>query len=325
VAAKDTCVCDLSGTFAARSRIDLAWDRFVTAIEPGDETVYSYAIERHSYDSRGNLQLELLACGSSPFDVCGVGIAPTLAAEAYSQYLPNSIWELPSMPTVKAPIQLGSALPGASFETPLISMVRGLSLTDPLGPWPLSYHDVAGMPGFDGSATNGAAWLDQDADGFAGITSYVVPPGGVQAGTAFPEAPRTYGAISPICPRKGGTHTPYAYWPAPAEGLSPVPIRVKRFYTASRIVSAYRGKIASCDKIAGDITGVGEQPVQLEARIGGCIRQNADSETACSTPAIDFMDGAVQSDKAMSSSFILKRWPSDLPVTCSAARSFNYD
>jgi len=325
VARAGTCQCDLSGTFAVRARMELAWDRMSNAIEPGSDTVFSYGIQRHSYDAAGNLSVELTNCGDSQLDFCGVGVPPMVAAEAYSQFLPVQIWELPSMPKSIASVKLAKSWPGGAFETPSVASVRGLALADPMGAWPGSYHDIAGAPGFDGSSVNKAMWLDHDADGFPGITTYVVPPGGWPADSKAPSPPRTYGATSPVCPRTGGPHTPYAYWPAPAEGVSTVPIRVKRFYTASRVISRYKGAIMSCDEIAGDILGRDDDTVELEARIGGCVRQLSDSETACSTAGVDFIDGAAQSERVVGSTFLMKRWPGDVEVSCAGARSFRFE
>src|SRR5262249_33549596 len=155
--------------------------------------------------------------------------------------------------------------------------------------WPSTYRDVAGSPDFDGSRVNGATWLDQDADDVIGITTYVVPPGGIAADGAPPDPPRNYGSLSPTCPRRRGPPTPYAYWPAPTFGTNMPPIRVKRIYTASRVISAYKGKINSCDQYSGNIVGPDNGKIQLDARIGGCVRTAGDAETACPSPAIDFI------------------------------------
>jgi hypothetical protein len=211
------------------------------------------------------------------------------------------------------------------FETPLISAVRGITLKDPSGAWPESLHDISGTPEFDGSAVNEAMWLDQDTDGFPGVTSYVVPPGGVQADGAPPDPPRNYGSLSPVCPRGGGTHTPYAYWPVPSDGLASTPVRIKRLYIASRVISAYKGSITSCDQIAGDIVGPNGAQIVLEGRVGGCIREHGDTETACANSAVDFLDNAAMAETVQHATFLLKRWPSDIPVSCSQARAFSFD
>jgi hypothetical protein len=323
VAIGGACVCDLSGTFAARASLSLSWDRMSNAIEPGSQTVYSYALERHTYDAQGNLTIELTSCGNTPLDFCGVGIAPVVAAEAYSQYMPVEIWELPSMPRVTSRVALPRAVAGAAFETPAIAVLQGITLKDPSGEWPSSYRDIAGTPYFDGSAVNGAAWVDQDDDNVVGVTSYVVPPGGVQVDGKAPDPPRNFGATSPVCPRTGGPHTAYAYWPAPAVG-EVLPVRVKRMYTASRVISAYKGKIDSCDAMSGDIVGIGGGKLQLEARIGGCIRTSGDDETACTSTSIDFIDSAAESQNVDSASFVIKRMPSDVDATCANVRAFSF-
>lgn len=325
VAVGGTCVCDMSGTFAVRTRLDLSWERMANAIEAGSDTVYSYGLQRHSYDSAGNLQLELQACGDSELDFCGIGIAPVLAAEAYAQFMSVHIWDLPSMPRVHARVNLPKALPGAPFETEIINLMRGISLRDPAGAWPTSYRDISGAPDFDGTAVNGATWLDHDADDVIGVSTYIVPPGGIPVDGKVPDPARSYGALSPICPRNGGPHTPYAYWPAPTFGDSTPPIRVTRMYTASRITSAYKGKMISCDEYSGNIVGPDNGRIKLEARIGGCVRTTGSSETACASPSIDFIDQAAQNHNVVSATFLIKRLPRTATPSCALVRNFDFD
>lgn len=321
-----TCACDLSGTFAVRTRVELTWDRMSDLIEPGSDVVYGYAIERYAYDAMGNLLQEHTPCGDGALDLCGVGAAPNLAAEAYARYIPLRVWDLPSMPRVNTTVPMTNAIPGVAFETDPAAHLHGIALADPFGPWPESNRDIAGSPSFDGTTLNGAMWLDHDDDGFIGLTSYVVPPGGSSAtGTSSPNPPRTYGASSPVCPRDGGPHTPYAYFPAPAEGPSAPPVRIKRYFTASRVISAYKGTLLSCDRMAGEIVGPDESPLQLEVRVGGCIREHQSGDTACPESAVRYLDEASTTHPADRASFELRRWPSDLAVSCEAARTMSYD
>jgi hypothetical protein len=320
------CVCDMSGTFAVRSLVDLTWGRMGELIEPGSDSAYDYAIEHVRYDVEGNLELEHVPCGTGPLDLCGIGSPPTLASEAYAPYVPTTVWDLPGLRTVKVKVHpIDQLIPGAAFETDSVAHLQGIGLKDPLGAWPASRRDIAGTGGFDGSATNGAVWLDQDSDGFVGLTNYVVPPGGLDDAAKLPPAPRAYGAYSPVCPRTGGPHTPYAYLPAPAQGSTLVPVRVKRFYSAVRMITAYRGNLSSCNKIAGELLGdKGEEP-KLEMRVGGCIRKLNDKETACNEAAVDFLDSSSQLQIAANAHFQMQRWPSDTPVSCAAARALPYD
>ncbi|HET8936769.1 MAG TPA: calcium-binding EGF-like domain-containing protein [Polyangiales bacterium] len=320
------CVCEMAGTFAVRSDVDLTWGRKGDLIEPGTDSAYDYAIEHVRYDAAGNLELEHVPCGTGPLDLCGIGSAPTLAAEAYASYIPATIWDLHGMHTDTAHVHpIEQPIPGAAFETDSVAHLQGIGLKDPLGEWPASRHHIAGTNSFDGSATNTAVWLDQDNDGFVGLTNYVVPPGGLDDSAQLPAAPRAYGAYSPVCPRTGGPHTPYGYLPAPAQGSTAVPVRVKRFYSAVRMITAYRGTISSCDEISGELLGNNGEPPKLEMRIGGCIRKLDEQETACNDTAIDFLDSTAQLQIAASARFRMQRWPADTPVSCAAARAMTYD
>jgi hypothetical protein len=262
------------------------------------------------------------------FDLCGVGVAPTLAAEAYAQYVPLSVWDKASMPSVSARAQAPEGLPGTAFTSDVIAHLHGISLTDPRGQWPASTRDVAGTPVFDGTAVNGARWLDHDDDGFVGLTSYVVPPGGIPASSTAASTtapPRPYGATSAVCPRGGGTHTPYNYWPVPAGSQSSAqPLRVKRYFAASRVQLAFRGALASCDKIEGTLVGPDDKTITQDTRVGGCIRAHTDGETACPTSAVEWLDG-VQPQTVVKANFKLLRWPADTPESCAAARSVSFD
>jgi hypothetical protein len=323
VAIGGTCVCDMSGTFAARTRLDTSWMNLSDQIEDGKDTSYAYSIERHTVDANGNMTLELIACGSTSVDICGLGAAPVLAAETYAQFLPVTIFNTPSMPIVKTTLSVAGALPGTPFVTPVVAALTGITLTDPTGAWPATRKDVAGTPSFDGTATNGAAWLDHDNDTFVGLTSYAVPPGGIKADGVPPDPIKDFGALSAVCPRMGGAHTPYAYWPTPPEGVSLTPVRVKRFYTASRVISGYSGTIDSCDQVSGDLIGPNAGPVKLDGRIGGCVRTNGSGETACPDTVIDFLDAGASSQGGVKGYFKAKRVAAD--ATCATVRATNFD
>ena len=324
VAIAGQCVCNLGGTFAARTRLDLKWADLSDQIEDGMDTTYSYSLEKHTYDASGNLSLEIVACGSTSLEACGLGADPVLAAETYTQFLPIEIWNTPSMPVVRTTISLPNALPGAAFVSEQVAALQGISLTDPKGAWPPSYTDVVGTPYFDGSAVNGAAFVDNDNDTYVGLTSYAVPPGGIRADGVPPDPMRDFGANSAVCPRMGGAHTPYAYWPAPPEGISLTPVRVKRFYTASRVISGLTGKVDSCDEISGDVVGPDGGKIRVDARIGGCVRTNGSGEAACPASVISFLDDGSQAQDITAATFKLKRLTDPNP-TCAMVRAVNFD
>jgi hypothetical protein len=324
IPAADTCVCDMTGTFATRTQLDAKWAT-LDQIEGGTDTTYSYAIERHSYDAQGNLMLELTLCGETSLDICGLGIAPILAAEAYAQFLPVHIWGTPSMPVIRTKLTLPKPVPGSAFVTDNVAALTGISLANPLGAWPPSRRDISGTVAFDGSAVNGATWLDQDNDAKIGLTSYAVPPGGIKADGVPPDPVKDFGPLSPSCPRQGGTHTPYAYWPAPVGFSLALPARIQRFYAATRVISAFNGTINSCDDISGSITGPDNGKPQLDGRTGGCLRATSSGEADCSATAIDFVDTAPPNNgqEIVNASFRTKRVAT--PVTCAMVRELSYD
>jgi hypothetical protein len=313
----------MRGTFALRSRVELAWDEMGELLEAGNDAIYGYAIEHFSFDAAGNLVIEHVPCGDSAIDLCGLGNAPTIAPEAYAPYIPVTVWDSSSAPRFRARVASAQLVPGAAFASEPIAHLHGIRLRDPLGAWPASRRDIAGSPSFDGSIINGARWLDQDDDGFVGLTTYIVPPGGTTHD--IPPPPRAYGATSPVCPRGGGPHTPYAYLPATAESATNAWVRVKRFFSASRVISAYKGTLSSCDAISGDIVGPNGGPIKMDVRVGGCIRAHADRDTACNDAAVEFLDNGAKLETTAETKFMLKRWPSDTAVSCAAARALAYE
>jgi hypothetical protein len=321
----DTCVCDLSGDFGVRLRQEFAWRDVDDFIEDGDAVGYTYILHRHTYDANGELTIELADCGATTFDFCGLGLPPLLSAESYSQYFPVDIWGTPSMPRFTARMSLPNALPGSPFVSENIAMFSGISLTDPFGPFPASRRDIAGTPDFDGSAVNGAAWLDHDNDGAVGITTFVVPPGGVRADGTPPDPPQDFGANSQVCPRsEGGPRTPYAYLPAVPEGLSFTPVRIKRFSAGTRVISAYSGSIVSCNELSGNVTGPASgNRMQVDGRVGSCIRTNGSGEGACPASAVDFLDEQPQTQEIVSATFTAKRLAAG--ASCRDVISLNYD
>jgi len=128
-----------------------------------------------------------------------------------------------------------------------------------------------------------------------------------------------------VCPRAGGAHTPYAYWPVSRDAVPISPLRIKRFYTASRIISAYEGTITSCNEISGKLTGPDAGKLQLDGRVGGCIRTNGSDETACPDAVIDSFDQTPQQSSVDAASFTVRRLTGTSAVTCATVRAFDFD
>lgn len=318
-----TCACDLSGDFGIRLRLGTSWTDS-SPIEDGSASSDAFIRLKQSYDASGKLTMEVMDCGGTTFDLCSVPIPPLLGAEAYAQYYPIEIWGTPSMPKFTHTVDLPKARPGDPYETGNFVMFSGMSLTDPFGPFPATRKDISGSPAFDGSATNGAVWLDQDDDGVVGVSVIVVGPGGERPDGVPSDPPQTFGARSDVCPRgrPNAERYEYAYAPALAGGLSPV--RIKRMGTASRVIMGYKGSVVSCDQISGDIVGPGAgNTIQADARIGSCVRTNGSGEGGCSDSAIDFLDTQPQTQKTTSAKFVIKR--ANANPTCKDIVNLNYD
>jgi EGF domain len=310
-----TCACNLGGTFVLRSRFELAWAN-IDGVEDGVDFSNDWAIARQTYDASGALQIELSPCGSTTPDLCGTGYLGLVQPEAYGQYMPQHVWTTPSMPRSRFTVDVPNAIPGAPFQTDQIVALLGISLDDPAGPWPASRADIAGGDGFDGSATNGARWIDVDDDGLDGLTGYSVEPRGVPIDGAAPDPLVAYPATSSVCPRSGGAALDYAYLPA-QEGFNIR--RVKRLYSATRVVNAYQGQLQSCDRVSGDLVSSDGRPPAIETRFAGCIRENGGGETPCDSAVVNFMETSTAGQEIRSAKFVLQRIADD--ATCADARA----
>ncbi|HKU42894.1 MAG TPA: hypothetical protein VJR89_32265, partial [Polyangiales bacterium] len=312
----NTCVCDLSGTFAGRSVAQLRWSG-EAGIEDGSATSYGWAIQRQEYQADGTVETEIINCGESKVDLCGTA----LGNEAYAQYISTDYYNATAVSPTTSSYKVTKALPNEPFQTEPFATLIGITLTDPLGAWPASRRNVQGGSDFGGTATNGARWLDVDNDSLIGVTTYAVGPGGISAQGSGPRPIESYGATSQQCPRgnANASRFPYNYPPA-AEGLSVR--RIKRFYSANRIISVFKGKIDSCDAMSGNIEGPNGGLSRIDAVIGGCARVNGDGETACSSSLVDFFDNAEQSQDVQSQTFQFKRVSDS--ITCEQVRSMTW-
>ena len=318
------CVCNMGGTFASRVEVDLAWTAEAT-IEGGSDTSYAWSIERHNYDAQGNLDIEIIPCGESNVDLCGNGVGLLMIPpEAYAQYVPANVWGSAGLQPGMLHMSLPNAIPNADYKSPQLAALQGIRLTDPMGPWPGSRKDIQGGPEFDGSAVNGATWVDVDGDGFIGLTTYTVGPNGAAADGSATAPVEAYGKNSKVCPRgnANAARSPYNYPPALENGATLR--RIKRFSSANRSISALDGKINSCDLITGSIVGPNDGKVRYDVRVGACVRVNGDNESACSTSILDFLDTDTETQDQSAGKFILKR-VSNANITCADVRKMNFN
>jgi len=309
------CVCDMQGTFAVRTELKVHWSN-LDGLADGSGSTYSWSLERHNYDAEGNLEAEIIPCGETNLDVCGSGVRLVgIPQEAYSQFVPVNVWDSVNTST-QLKLKLESPLPGGEFKTPQFATLMGISLDDPLGAWPAKRQDVQGGSDFDGSAVNGARWIDTDNDSYSGLTTYAVGPNGAAADGSATAPIESFGTRSPTC-----NNLPYNYPPG-LDGLSTR--RVKRFSSANRQISAYDGKIDSCDALSGNITGPDNGKIRFDIRIGSCVRVdlNGGNEGACSGSLLDFLDSAGAANTVDSNTFKMKRVADN--VTCKQVRETSF-
>jgi len=285
LAAGSECVCDMNGSFALQATIPVTFDG-MAPIEPLDSSVEVMGLLRQQYDASGNLKLSMSICGQTTPDICANAQPPLLSSpEAYGQYVPVESWDRASETPATAELSLPAPLPGSAIDTPALAQLLGISLSDPLGAWPASYKDVQGTNAFDGSATNGAQWVDADGDGKSGATQRVVSASGaMSSATSGPLV--TYGGKSAECPRSnaGAARSPYAYLPLP-QGLGVK--RVKALYVAQRVSFELHGKLDSCDQASGMLTGANGSALRFDLLIAGCSMVNGSGETDCTQGVID--------------------------------------
>jgi hypothetical protein len=262
-------------------------------------------------------------CGGTTFDLCSVPFPPFLGAEAYGQYVPNSVFGGSTIPRTTVTMTLTDSQPGAAFKTGLFAMLMGVKLDDPMGEWPNDRRKIAGTPDSEGTPVNGATWLDPDNDGTIGLTNYAVGPDGDKIDGVFPDPAADYGTRSTACPRlNNNDRSPYAYPPAIPNGSLSVQ-RVKRVYAGQRATFGYEGKVDSCDLISGLTIGPDNGRVKVEGRVGGCVRVEGGGETACGGSTVDFLDQQDQTQKLSETRFQMRRLPEG--ATCEQVRATKFD
>jgi hypothetical protein len=310
-----TCVCDMSGTFASQYSLTTS----LPATLVGPVTVFSaetnvpttqWALRTQTYDSSGNLVIKTTQCGGTTADLCGV---VTGLKNAFTAFYPGPMYDLASMPVTQSnPISIPNALPGQAYAEPQSATLMGISLTNPLGAWPASSTNV----GAGSSQTNGAVWVDNDNDTFPGVTSYVVPPGGISE-TTSPFPIENYPSTSSEC------GTAYAYFPSFGTGGA-----IKRLYSAQRMISSMSGTISTCDStgatlITGTLGGPDSNEPKVDGRVDGCVQVNGTGEIACSSSTASTYDGQSQTQHITGANFVLKRVTSG--TTCEQVRAMSFN
>ena len=79
----------------------------------------------------------------------------------------------------------------------------------------------------------------------------------------------------------------------------------------------------SCDRVNGDVVGpAAGNKMQVDVRVGGCIRANGASESNCADSQIDFLDEQ-PSQEITTATFEMRRLSSG--ASCRDVVAANYD
>ena len=318
VSVNGACVCDMNGTFASQFSFTTSWSGLPSFENGTNVPSTQWALRTQTYDSSGNLVIKTSQCGGTTFDLCET--STLIGLEAYAQFIPGPVYGTQYMPVMTQSFPFTNALAGQAYTEGQSAILLGISLTDPLGAWPAANTNI----GSGANQTNGAIWVDNDNDTFDGVTSYAVPPGGIASSTA-PYPLQTYGATSAACPRSdpNAARDPYNY----LVGLDPGLVRVKRLYSAQRVISSLSGTINTCDStgvtlIEGTVGGPDNGQAHVDGRVGGCVRVNGAGESNCDTTLTNDYDGQSQTEHITSGSFIIKRVPNT--TTCANVQTMSF-
>jgi hypothetical protein len=269
----------MTGTFAVLTETDIQWDPVLfsglTVIAGGTDTVFSWGLQSQT-QSGTSLALQTRACGDTSPDLCS-----SLLTQAYTQTIPFSIYELSSMPRSSTTVSFSKApVAGDPFVAPLGASLLGLSVTDPMGTWPTSYTDPS------------ITWLDPDADGHLGVTSFIPTTG-----------------TSSAC------NLPYTALPIPSSGALAVQV-----YTGSRSLSGLNGTVVDCNTISGNVTGPVAGMPQINGHAVGCLKSD---NTACTDAETASLDGTgTNGNRILAARFTMVRVPAT--TTCAQARALQF-
>jgi hypothetical protein len=316
----------MSGTYALSVKTMVGWDAVtvlgIKAIEEspsGGVETYRWALRYHTVDSNGNLTAKTFACGGTAPDACDLAYG-----YAHAQYQPNHIWGKAKINAGATPVSrsLVGVIPGATFVEPQTVQLLGISLTDPVGPWPpcracvgVDAGQSCSCGGTNYTVTNKATWVDVDDDSNLGITNLHVPRGGISIDGTPPDPPFDYTEPT-ACPRIAspqGTFT-YQEWPGTV-GLQT--FRANRFFVATRMTSALNGTTITLANnacsISGTVTGPNNSKTRVEQRTQGCETCSTSSPDscvagpACTSDQVDSYDDVAQTQRVESETFTLTK------------------
>jgi hypothetical protein len=293
----ETCTphnCEMTGTFAMLTEIDIAWDAVPSVpgqqdvISAGTDTTLGWSIRTQVQDGT-TITTETVPCGSTITDFCG-----PYFDETYAQVIPNSVWDQPTMPTWLMTMTGQDTHTGHSFIGSTEIALLGLNLTDPGGTWPATYTDAA------------ITWIDHDNDSKPGVSATM----------------RATGNGPAKCASENYANLPIS-----------LTVRVTTIYSGSRTLGYVNGTILDCNTIKGDYSGpytwskganTYTNMPQSEGHVVGCLtNQPGTNGGVCSTQQIaDLDNGGAGKQQVTRSKFTLLRVADD--ITCAQVRAMDF-
>jgi hypothetical protein len=151
-------------TLAIHVVVDVTWPDTLGA-NGGSGKMHAWNLARMTVDGTA-LSGMTQPCGS---DLPELTLTPLAGGGKFDIEVPDAVWDAPSAPQVVGVGTLDGFDVGSAINTEVTSLLVGLTMSDPSGPWPETHAEVA--------------TLDADGDdkpGFTGVpktgSGYVLPP-----------------------------------------------------------------------------------------------------------------------------------------------------
>lgn len=167
-------------TLAIHVVVDVSWPETLGA-KGGSGKLNAWNLARLKVDGT-SISGMTQPCGS---DLPELTLSPLVGGGKFDIEVPDAIWDAPSAPQTATVGMLGGFEPGSILSTAVTSLLVGLTMPEPEGPWPASHKDVTAV--------------DSDADDKPGFTAipksgsgYVQPPVAADLGGSGARADALY-------------------------------------------------------------------------------------------------------------------------------------
>jgi hypothetical protein len=148
-------------TLAIHVVVDVSWPDTLGA-EGGSGKMHAWNLARMTVDGAA-LNGMTQPCGS---DLPELTLKPLAGGGKFDIEVPDAVWDSPSAPQVAGVGTLDGFDVGSTLSTEVTSLLVGLTLTEPDGPWPQTHAEITtvdadgdGKPGFTGVPKSGSGYV----------------------------------------------------------------------------------------------------------------------------------------------------------------------